>query len=179
MWKLGFSGAHSSRPGRERPSRRVRLIELNGVELLDRRVLPAVTATFSAAHGVLTIIGNAHDNTLAVSRKPGGTILVNGHAVTVRGGRATVSNTKLINVYGMGGDDNLFLDESKGALPKADIFGGTGNDTITGGSGNDVLDGGDGNDVIDGGRGKRRTAMSMPAKRRHLHLEPERWQRRG
>jgi len=153
VWKQRFRGAHRSRPGRERPRRRVCLTELNRVELLDRRVLPAVTATFSAAHGALTITGDAHDNTLAVSRKLGGTILVNGHSVTVRGGRATVTNTKLIKVFGLGGNDNLFLDESKGALPKADIFGGTGNDTITGGSGNDVLDGGDGNDVINGGRG--------------------------
>ena len=39
------------RPDRQahpRPSRRVRLVELTGLELLDRRILPAVTATFSA-----------------------------------------------------------------------------------------------------------------------------------
>ena len=34
------------------------------------------------------------------------------------------------------------------ALPKADLLGGAGNDTITGGSGNDVLTGGTGNDTL-------------------------------
>ena len=64
MWKRKFRNAHNSRPGRQRPSRRVRLVDLTGLELLDRRILPAVTATFSAAHGVLTVIGDAHDNTI-------------------------------------------------------------------------------------------------------------------
>ena len=64
MWKRKFRGAHNSRPGRQRPSRRVRLVELTGLELLDRRILPAVTATFSAAQGVLTVIGDAQDNTI-------------------------------------------------------------------------------------------------------------------
>ena len=153
MWKRKFRGAQSSSRGRKRPSRRVSLVEVNSFEPLDRRLLPAVTVTFSAAKGVLTIIGNAHDNTVAVSRNARGTILVNGGAVTVRGGRTTFAHTKLIQVFGLGGNDNLSLDESHGALPKADIFGGTGNDAITGGSGNDVLDGGAGNDTLQGGDG--------------------------
>ena len=64
------------------------------------------------------------------------------------GGRATVANTKLIRVFGLGGNDDLFLNETNGALPKADMFGGSGNDTITGGSGDDVLDGGPGDDIL-------------------------------
>ena len=44
MWKRKFRGAHTSRPGRQRPSRRVRLVELTGLELLDRRVLPSTVA---------------------------------------------------------------------------------------------------------------------------------------
>ena len=43
--------------------------------MLDRRILPAVTATFSAAQGVLTVIGDAQDNTITVSRDAAGTIL--------------------------------------------------------------------------------------------------------
>ena len=148
MWKRKFRGARSIRRSQERPSRRVRLNELNSLELLDRRLLPAVTATFSAAHGVLTIVGNAHDNTVAVSRNAGGMIHVNSGAVRVRGGRPTFANTKLIQVFGLGGNDNLSLDETHGALPKANIFGGAGNDTISGGSGNDVLMGGSGNDIL-------------------------------
>jgi Ca2+-binding RTX toxin-like protein len=159
------------RGSRRRPSRRVRLGELARLELLDRRILPAVTATFSAAQGVLTVIGDARDNTIVVSRDAAGAILVDGGAVAVRGGRATVANTSLIQMFGLGGNDNLDLDETNGALPNANIFGGSGNDTIIGGSGNDLLFGesgndtllgkggadllfgGDGNDVLTGGTG--------------------------
>ena len=150
MWMRKFRCSLRSGSGRNRPTLRVCFVEPQSLEPLDRRLLPAVTATISATHGVLTIIGNAHNNTLGVSRKPDGTILVNSHAVTVRGGRATVANTKLIQVFGLGGNDKLFLDEAHGALPKADLFGGTGDDTVTGGSGNDVLDGGSGNDTLRG-----------------------------
>ena len=76
-----------------------------------------------------------------------GRILVNGGAVIVQGGTATVANTTLIQVFGLDGNDNLSLNETNGALPKANIDGGNGNDTITGGSGNDVLTGGAGNDT--------------------------------
>src|SRR5204863_332834 len=92
-------------------------------------------------------------------------------AVTVLGGTATVANTSLIQVFGLGGADAISLVESNGALPAALLFGGDGNDTLTGGSGNDqlfgqagndillgkggndLLFGGDGNDIINGGRG--------------------------
>ena len=171
MWKRKFRGTHANRPVRRWPSRGVRLVELNRLELLDRRVLPTVTATFSAAQGVLSVIGDAQDNTIAVSRDAGGTILVNGGAVTVSGGMDTVANTKLIQIFGLGGNDNLSLNETNGVLPNANIFGGAGNDTITGGSGNDqlfgesgddtllgkggndLLFGGDGNDMLIGGSG--------------------------
>src|SRR5262245_28712321 len=136
------------RPGRQRPSRRVCPVELSGLELLDRRVLPAVTAVFSAAQAVLTVTGDAQDNTIAVSRDAGGTILVNNGAVTVQGGTATVANTSLIQVVGLGGNDNLSVNETNGALPSANIDGGDGNDTITGGSRNDVLTGGASNDTF-------------------------------
>ena len=96
----------------------------------------------------MAVTGDAQDNTIAVSRDAGGAILVNGGAVAIRGGNATVANTRLIEVFGLDGNDNLSLDETNGALPKADMFGGGGNDTITGGSGNDVLDGGSGNDTL-------------------------------
>jgi Ca2+-binding RTX toxin-like protein len=150
MWKRKFKNAHSSRPGRQRPSRRIRLVDLNGIEMLDRRVVPAVTAVFSAAQGVLTVIGDAQDNTIAVSRDAAGSILVNSGAVTVLGGKATVANTSLIEMFGLGGNDNLALDETNGALPRANLFGGDGNDTLIGGSGNDMLFGQAGNDTLMG-----------------------------
>jgi Ca2+-binding RTX toxin-like protein len=117
------------------------------LEALGERVLPAVTATFSAANGVLTVTGDAQDNTVVVSRDAGGTILVNGGVVTVQGGTATVANTRLIQIFGLDGNDNLSLNETNGALPSATIDGGAGNDTLTGGSGNDLLIGGAGNDT--------------------------------
>jgi hypothetical protein len=66
-------------------------------------VLPTVRATFSAAQGVLTVIGDAQDNTIAVSRNAAGSILVNSGAVKVMGGTATVAKTKLIQLFGLGG----------------------------------------------------------------------------
>jgi Ca2+-binding RTX toxin-like protein len=51
-------------------------------------------------------------------------------------------------VLGLGGNDNLFLNEANGPLPSANIDGGDCNDIITGGSGNDTLTGGAGNDVF-------------------------------
>jgi hypothetical protein len=66
-------------------------------------VLPTVRATFSAAKGVLTVVGDAQDNTIAVSRNAAGSILVNSGAGTVMGGTATVAETKLIQLFGLGG----------------------------------------------------------------------------
>jgi Ca2+-binding RTX toxin-like protein len=120
---------------------------------------------------VLTETGDSLDNTIVTSRDAAGTILINGGAVPVQGGAATVANTGLIQASGQAGNDTITLDEANGALPAASLSGGDGNDTLTGGSGtdqlfgdsgddillgkggNDVLHGGDGNDVLTGGTG--------------------------
>src|SRR4051794_29745552 len=107
MWKRKFRDAGTGRPGRQRSTRRARQVELMGLEPLDRRILPAVTATFSAAQHVLTVIGDAQNNTITVSRNAAGTILVNGGAIHVKGGKATVGNTSLIQVFGQNGNDAL------------------------------------------------------------------------
>jgi Ca2+-binding RTX toxin-like protein len=153
MRQSKFRGARADRPGRRRPSRRVRLVDLTGLELLDRRVLPAVTATFAAAQGVLTVIGDAKDNTITVGRDAAGMILVNNGQVSIDGGAPTVDNTALVSVFGVAGNDTISLDETNGALSRANLFGGAGNDTLTGGSGDDTLDGGAGNDTLIGGAG--------------------------
>jgi Ca2+-binding RTX toxin-like protein len=106
----------------------------------------AVSATFSA--GVVTVTGDSLDNNIAVSRDAAGRILVNGGAVPVIGGVPTVANTTLIQVFGQDGNDVLSLSEVNGALPKANLFGGAGNDTMTGGSGTDQLFGQAGNDTL-------------------------------
>ena len=53
----------------------------------------AVTATFSS--GILSEIGDSGANTITTSRDAAGQILVNGGAVPVVGGPATVANTSL------------------------------------------------------------------------------------
>ncbi|MGE5195299.1 MAG: beta strand repeat-containing protein [Deltaproteobacteria bacterium] len=134
-------------------------------------MLLSASAVFSPGTGVLTVTGDAQNNALTVGRDAAGHINVNGGAVAIRGGTATVANVSLIQVFGLGGDDTLALNEANGALPKANLFGGDGNDVLIGGSGtdqlfgqagndtllgkggNDLLFGGAGNDVLTGGTG--------------------------
>ena len=42
-------------------------------------------------------------------------------------------------VHGLGGNDTIRLDEANGPLPAAQLFGGSGNDTLVGGSGGGQL----------------------------------------
>jgi len=108
----------------------------------------ATTATFSAGSGQLTVIGDSLDNSITISRDAAGELLVNGGAVAVVGGTPTVANTALIQVFGLGGQDTITLSEVNGALPRANLFGGAGNDTLIGGSGADMLFGQAGNDTL-------------------------------
>ena len=78
----------------------------------------ATTATFT--NGVLTVFGDSAANNIEISRNAAGTILVNGGAVAVVGGTPTVANTTLIQVFGLGGNDVITLDEANGALPRAE-----------------------------------------------------------
>jgi Ca2+-binding RTX toxin-like protein len=110
----------------------------------------ATKASFSPGAGILSVIDDVQSNTIVASRDAAGNILINGGAVAVQGGRPTVANTGLIQMFGQGGNDTLQLDETNGALPGADLFGGAGNDTLIGGSGNDLLFGGAGNDMLFG-----------------------------
>ena len=55
-------------------------------EPLDERILPAVTASFSAGTGIMSVPGEARDNTIVVSRDVSGQILVNGGAIAIQGG---------------------------------------------------------------------------------------------
>src|SRR5215831_3610823 len=108
----------------------------------------AIKATFIPGTGVLSVIGDALDDTILINRNAAGAILINGGAVVVQGGTPTVANTALIQVFGQGGNDRITLDEANGALPAASLFGGAGNDTLTGGSGGDLLFGQSGNDIL-------------------------------
>src|SRR5262245_23642114 len=95
-------------------------------ELLEDRIAPAVTAFFTPQSGILTVLGDSLHNTITISRNLAGNILVNGGAVNVLGGTATVANTAQIQIFGQGGNDTLALNEAVGALPAASIFGGAG-----------------------------------------------------
>jgi Ca2+-binding RTX toxin-like protein len=106
----------------------------------------ATTATFTG--GTLSVNGDSAANNIQISRNAAGNILVNGGAVTVIGGTPTVANTALIQVFGLSGNDTISLSEVNGALPRANLFGGAGNDVLTGGSGNDQLFGQAGNDTL-------------------------------
>ena len=128
-----------------------------------------LTAPTAHAVGVLTLIGNNSDNAITVGREPGGRIVVTGAAVT---GTPTVANTELIQVFGQGGNDTLTLSESGGAMPRANLFGGSGADTLTGGSGADLLFGQAGNDAL-----HRQARRRCPLRRRRLG-HPDRRRRR-
>ncbi|MGH8189749.1 MAG: calcium-binding protein, partial [Steroidobacteraceae bacterium] len=108
--------------------------------------IQAVTGTFS--NGVLSSIGDNQVNTMEFSRDAAGQIFVNGGAVPVLGGVPTVANTTVIQAFGLGGDDVITLNESNGALVRANLFGGNGNDIITGGASGDLLFGQGGNDTL-------------------------------
>ena len=97
---------------------------------------------------MLTVTGDSADNSITISRDAAGKLLVNGGAVAVIGGTPTVANTAVIQAFGLGGQDTITLSEVNGALPRANLYGGSGNDTRTGGSGADQLFGETGNDTL-------------------------------
>ena len=108
--------------------------------------IQAVVGNFS--NGVLSVFGDNLANNITLTRNAAGQILVNGGAVSVPGGTPTVANTSLMQVFGRGGNDLITLNEASGALPRANLFGGAGNDTIAGGSGGDLLFGQAGQDTL-------------------------------
>ena len=124
------------------------LLTLGNLVLLAPPASAAVTASFTAGIGQLSVFGDNLDNSVTVSRNAAGAILLNGGAIAVSGGAPTVANTQLIQVFGVGGNDVVTLSEALGALPRANLFGGTGNDVLTGGSGGDQLFGQAGNDTL-------------------------------
>src|SRR5258706_10126850 len=101
------------------------------MESLEVRIQMAVTAAYLPFAHSLSVFGDSLDNQIVVSRDAAGKILVNGGAVPIFGGSATVANTSLVAVFGLGGNDNISLNEANGALPAAQLFGGDGNDILT------------------------------------------------
>jgi Ca2+-binding RTX toxin-like protein len=110
----------------------------------------AIFSLFNPTAKLLTVFGDNLDNGIEVGRDAAGTIKVNGGAVATVGGTPTVANTQQITVFGLGGNDVITLNETNGALPRAQLFAGAGDDRVTGGSGADQLFGQAGNDVLNG-----------------------------
>ncbi len=120
-------------------------------------VWAAPSAVF--AGGIVTVTGDEQADSIVVGRDAQGAILVNGSRVssrcpTLESGcarvLAKVENTVLIRIFGLGGNDDLRLDEANGPLPPAEMDGGDGIDSLTGGSGADILEGGHGKDTLRG-----------------------------
>ena len=117
-----------------------------GVDVLDggigeNVVLPDAGA---ASTGIVTIFGDSTANNITLSRDVAGNLLSDG--VPIAG--ATVGNTSLIRIFGLGGDDVITINEVLGALPASSLFGGAGLDTLTSGSAADFLFGGADNDSL-------------------------------
>lgn len=106
------------------------------------------SAVFDPATGLLQITGNNGPNVISIGRNAAGAILVNNGTTPISGGVPTVANTTTIQVFGLGGDDVITLNEANGALPRGELFGGNGNDTLTGGSGGDQLFGQNDDDTL-------------------------------
>jgi Ca2+-binding RTX toxin-like protein len=136
---------------RRRRTRRLLAVLTFGVAAVLAASPPASAATTATfANGVLTVTGDAANNSIVISRNAAGKLLVNNGAVAVVGGSPTVANTSLVRAFGLAGNDSLSLDETNGALPRANLFGGGNNDTLVGGSSNDQLFGQSGNDTLQG-----------------------------
>src|SRR5262244_1845596 len=81
----------------------------------------AIKASFSPTAGLLSVFGDNLDDTIVMSRDAAGQILINGGAVPIAGGQATVANTAMIQVFGEGGD----------GVDTAEVNGGNGSETFT------------------------------------------------
>src|SRR5262245_14146850 len=94
-WKQWFYQAFRLSPRSNKKARR--LPRVLAVDALDSRITPAVNAFF--ALGTLNVTGDNANNTIEVTRNAAGRLLVNGGAVSIKGGTPTVANTKLISVF--------------------------------------------------------------------------------
>src|SRR5258706_6412893 len=88
-------------------------------ESLEQRQMLSVTAAFIPVAGILAVFGDAQNNSIVVSRDAAGKLLVNGGAVKVIGQTPTVANTNLIEMFGLGDDDNRSLVEAHVPLTRS------------------------------------------------------------
>jgi Ca2+-binding RTX toxin-like protein len=109
-----------------------------------------ITASYSSVTRKITALGDALSNAISFTRDLAGSIFINGGAVPISGGPATVANTDFIDAFGQDLNDVITLDQTNGSLPAANLSGGNGNDTLIGGSNGDILNGDAGVDTLIG-----------------------------
>ena len=124
------------------------------VEMLERRIVPTLTATIAA--GTLTVTATAAESITVTSVN--GNVAINGNAAFDGLAPSTASGavTKLIVQGGTGANSiNLagVTEAAFTALSEVSIIGGQGSDTIMGSGLDDTIvwNNGDGSDRIDGG----------------------------
>ena len=74
----------------------------------------AVTASFLAGAGVLSVFGDSLGNPITVGRNAAGQSSSTAARSPIPGGTPTVANTALIQVFGLAGNDTIRLDETNG-----------------------------------------------------------------
>jgi Ca2+-binding RTX toxin-like protein len=90
-----------------------------------------ISTIYIPAQQTLVVVGTAGNDSILVKRNAAGKIVVNNGAVPILGTKPTVDNTTVLEVFGQGGNDDISLDESNGALPSGVISGGDGTDSVT------------------------------------------------
>jgi Ca2+-binding RTX toxin-like protein len=117
--------------------------------LESRRLMSASLSPF----GVLTVLGTSGNDVIRVTRDLSGPVInVQVYETNVLTFSSPLSVSS-ISVSTFDGLDNVVIDSG---LPRASIYGGTGDDWLHGGDADDYIDGWTGHDVIRGGGGNDR-----------------------
>jgi hypothetical protein len=104
--------------------------------VFQRTTTMAITASFSPRARLLLVFSDNADAAITISRNVAGQILVNGGAISIRGGQPTIANTAEIQAFSKGGEGKIIIDESNGALPATELFDSGGDNVLRGGKGN-------------------------------------------
>jgi hypothetical protein len=104
--------------------------------VFQRTTIMAITASFSPRAKLLLVFSDNVDEAITISRNVAGQILVNGGAVSIRGGQPTIANTAEIQAFSKSGEGKIIIDESNGALPATELFDSGGDTVLRGGKNN-------------------------------------------
>lgn len=130
------------------------------LEALEDRRLMAASLSANLSNGILNIEGTEKADRITV-RQINGRVSVDGISIGVgvyQQASVAAGVVNRVKVYGLGGDDFIYLDSERTtgqqalSMP-ATIYGGEGHDTIRAGWGSDWINGGNGSDALYGNRG--------------------------